>query len=111
MLNKLKLKIIFPITADLVGEELSETQRMSMHLKDGDQYESEWGFYDYENDIILQLNPRCFKPKDSVNKKYYTEVIFSSELVVQAEGKPEVVAKAIDDYIKSLPKPTDKSSD
>lgn len=102
MLNKLKLKVIFPITADLNDEELSETQRMSMHLKDGDQYESEYGYYDYDNDIVLQLNPKCFKPKDGVNKKYYTQVIFSSELVVLADGKPEVVAKIIDDYIKGL---------
>ena len=102
MLNKLKLKVIFPITEDLNEEELSETQRMSMHLKDGDQYESEYGYYDYDNDIILQLNPKCFKPKDAVNKKYYTQVIFSSELVVLAEGKPETIAKIVDEYVKGL---------
>jgi len=102
MLNKLKLKVIFPITADLNDEELSETQRMSMGLKDGDQYETEWGYYDYENDIVLQLNPKCFKPKDRDNKKYYTQVIFSSELIVYADGKPEIAAKAIDDYVNGL---------
>jgi hypothetical protein len=105
MINKLKLKVIFPVTESLDGEELSEVQRMSMGLKDGDQYESEWGFYDYENDIVLQLNPKCFKPKDRENKKYYTQVVFSSELIVYADGKPEVVAKAIEDYVSTLPKP------
>jgi len=104
MLNWLKIKVIFPITAGLNDlEEVSEVQRMQMGIKDGDQYETEWGYYNIGQDMPIQLNPCCFIPRDKVNKKYYTQVIFSSELIILAEGKPESVYKVIEDYINSLP--------
>lgn len=104
MLNWLKLKVIFPITAGLEdSEEVSEVQRMQMHLKDGDQYEFEYGYYNLGQDMIIHLNPKCFIPKDKQNKKYYTQVIFASEYVVLVDGKPESIYKQIEDYIDSLP--------
>jgi len=45
MLNWLKIKVIFPITAGLDNEEVSEVQKIQMGLKDGDEYEVEWGRY------------------------------------------------------------------
>lgn len=103
-LNWLKLKVIFNVTAGLDGsEEISEVQRMQMGLKDGDQYETELGIYPVHIDPIMKLNPKCFIPKDKQNKKYYTEVIFQSEFIIYADGKPEVVYKAIEDYYSQFP--------
>ncbi len=103
MLNWLKIKVIFPITAGLDNEEVSEVQRIQMGIKDGDQYETEQGIYQLTEDFtILQLNPRCFIPKDKVNKKYYTEVVFSDGNIIYADGKPESVYKQIEDYIDSF---------
>lgn len=104
MTDCLKLKIIFPITAGLDdSEEVSEVQRMQMGLKDGDQYETEFGFYPLELDPIIKLNPKCFIPKDKKQKKYYTEVIFQSEFIVFAEGKPVDVYETIKEYMKTIP--------
>jgi hypothetical protein len=104
MLNWLKIKVIFPITAGLDNEEVSEVQKLQMGIKDGDQYETEYGVYQLsENFTICQLNPRCFIPKDKVNKKYYTEVVFSDGNVIYADGKPESVYDTIDKYIQSFP--------
>jgi len=47
MLNWLKLKVIFPITAGLDNEEVSEVQKLQMGIKDGDEYESELGIEEY----------------------------------------------------------------
>ena len=103
MLNWLKLKVIFTITQGLDSEELSETQRMSMHLKDGDQYETGTAVYQLREDFtISQLNPRCFVPKDRDNKKYYTEVVFSDGNIIYADGKPEAVYQVIEEYIDSF---------
>lgn len=104
MLNWLKIKVIFPITAGLDNEEVSEVQRIQMGLKDDDQYETETGIYQLTDEFtIYQLNPRCFIPKDKVNKKYYTEVVFSDGNIIYADGKPESVYKQIEDYIDSFP--------
>jgi len=104
MLNWLKIKVIFPITAGLDNEEVSEVQKIQMGLKDGDEYEVEWGRYniDQEEDRILHLTPKCFIPKGKENKKYYTEVYFANESIIYADGKPESVYKQIEDYIDSF---------
>ena len=103
MLNWLKIKVIFPITAGLDNEEVSEVQRIQMGIKDGDQYETEQGIYQLTEDFTIhQLNPRCFIHKDKVNKKYYTEVVFSDGNIIYADGKPESVYKQIEDYIDSF---------
>ena len=99
-----KLKVIFPLTVGLDdSEEVDEIKRLQMGLKDGDQYETEFGFYPIHLDQIIKLNPKCFVPKDKQNKKYYTEVIFQSEHVVYADGKPEIVYKALEDYMQQFP--------
>jgi hypothetical protein len=103
MLNWLKLKVIFPITAGLDNEEVSEVQKLQMGIKDGDEYESELGIYQLREDFtISQLNPRCFIPKNKVNKKYYTEVVFSDGNIIYADGKPEAVYQVIEEYIDSF---------
>ncbi|MDJ0503741.1 MAG: hypothetical protein PX635_00635 [Nostocales cyanobacterium LE14-WE12] len=103
MLNWLKLKVIFPITAGLDNEEVSEVQKLQMGIKDGDEYESELGIYQLREDFtISQLNPRCFIHKNKVNKKYYTELVFSDGNIIYADGKPEAVYQVIEEYIDSF---------
>ena len=106
MLNWLKIKVIFPITAGLDDEEVSEVQRIQMGIKDGDEYETSYGIYQLREDFtISQLNPRCFIPKDKTNKKYYTELVFSDGNIIYADGKPESVYSVIEEYIDSFPSP------
>ena len=104
MLNWFKIKVIFPITTGLDGnEEVSEVQRIQMGLKDGDQYETGIGIYPIHLDQIIKLNPKCFIPKDKQNKKYYTEIIFESEYIICADYKPEAVYDALEEYFDSFP--------
>lgn len=94
-----KIDIIYPVTSGLIeGEELTEMERLTYHLKDG--YKVDSGYWDLISDPICQLNPRCFIPKDGENNKYFTEVVFLSGNLAYAVGKPDSVLIKINDYEK-----------
>jgi hypothetical protein len=93
-----EIDIIYPITTGLVdSEELSETQRLTHHLKDG--YKIDKGYWNLIDDPICQLNPRLFLPNEGENNKYFTEVVFLSGSVSYAVGKPEAVLGKIKEYV------------
>lgn len=93
-----EIDIIYPITTSLLdSEELSETQRLTLHLKDG--YKTDKGYWNLTDDPICQLNPRCFIPNDGENNKYFTEAVFLSGSVSYAVGKPESVLLKIKEYV------------
>lgn len=104
MQDGLKLKIIFPITTKLDDgseeSEADEIQKIQAGLQNGDEYETEFGIYDIVLNPIIHLNPKCFIPKGKDQKKYYTQIVFQSEHVVCADGKPEKVYGIIQEYLK-----------
>lgn len=100
-----KIPIIYPVTSDfLTEEEISEIDRIKLNNEGllGD-FETDIGYFNLVKDPIVMLMPKCFIPKDKVNKKFYTELIFASGMVAYALGKPTSVYEAFCKYIDDLP--------
>ena len=95
----LKLKVIFPINSGFTDEQINEIE--SIRLKNEgivSDFEIELGYFNIGNDNICQLNPKCFIPNGKTNKKYYTEVIFTSGNTIYALGKPVDVYDQLNQY-------------
>jgi hypothetical protein len=100
-INWFKIPIIYPLTASfLTEEEISEVDRIKLN-NEGllNDFETDTGYFNLLQDPIVMLMPKCFIPKDKVNKKFYTELIFASGMVAYALGKPSSVYEALTKYI------------
>ena len=107
-LNWLKLDVLYPIQSGLNDEEMSEIDTIRLKsegIEDG--YETGTAYCNIGNDPIVQINPRCFIPKGKQNRKYYSEIVFSSGTVIFGLGKPEVIYQKIADYAASFDIPSD----
>jgi hypothetical protein len=95
-----KIEIIYPITASLhEKDELDEIQMMRIG---GDEFITDFGYFNLVDDPILQIVPRCIIPKGKTYKKYFLDLIFASGNMAFAVGKQESVFKQIAEYEKDL---------
>ena len=104
MLKPLKIKIIYPtnrtISEEEVDEEVNEIdliKNKANNLEYG--YKYDWGYFFLDQDMIVQLNPKCVLKKGNEQITYYTEVVFQSGNIALAQGRPEVIYKLIDEYL------------
>lgn len=100
-LDWFKIKVIYPITKELSDSEPDEIASMQIKGEGNflDGYGTDVGCYDIANDPIVQINPKCFKPNDRVNKRYCSEIVFASDKIVYASDKPEDVYKQLEEYL------------
>ena len=100
-LDWFKIKVLYPLTKDLSDSEPNEIASMQSKGEDSflDGYGTDMGYYDISNDAIVQINPKCFKPNDRVNKRYCSEIVFASDKIIYASDKPEDVYKQLEEYL------------
>jgi hypothetical protein len=108
-----KIPVIYPVTSNFVtDEEISEIDRIRLNNEGSwEDYETDIGCFNLVEDPIVYLLPKCFIPKGKVNKKFYTEIVFFSDKVAYALGKPITVYEALCKYIDELPEAMPKLED
>lgn len=82
----------------LTESDVDEIRRMQNHLKDGDDFEVDWGYWNLIDDPIAQINPRKFMPDKCANYKHFSEVVFISGNVSFAVGRPETLEQKLNEY-------------
>lgn len=101
-----KIEVYCQVTRNLeTAEELSEVDEIRLKNEGVfiDEHEKEFAFVNLEIEVIAQLNPRCFVPKNGFHKRWATEIVFDSGRIIFAVGKPTEVMELINKYYDSLP--------
>ena len=100
-----KIEVIYPITASFNDdEEISEVDRIRLK-NEGivDDYETGIAYFNLSQDNIRQIHPKAFIPKGKTNKKYITEIVFNSGVIVYANEKTDRVYERLNDYLRDFP--------
>lgn len=93
------------IEPSLDNDDDDEVMKKIRFTDDGGEFKTDMGYFDLQIDPVMKLIPRYLCSKDGTTKKYFTEIIFESEQVAYAVGKPDSVLKKLKDYMESLPDP------